>query len=156
MKPAFLNPPIYLELLNGNAYNFPVSLMEKDELGQWLPSSANIRIGYCWAESNTIIIAQNVNGRGKAAIKVGTPEHITSTYLKLYYSFDEMEFTLACKIPVRFSNGGNKELTSNTSKAKRNHPAAALDAQPDLSQLSNALNYVNQNYEIPYYWTLGP
>jgi len=156
IEPAFLNPPLYLELLSATAYNFPVSLMEKDEQGLWKPSGANLRIGYCWAENSTVIISQNVNGRGKAVIKIGTPNNMTSSYLKLYYSFDEREFTLACKIPVQFSNGENKELTSNASIARTKQSSAAMDAPPDLSQLNGSLNYVNRNYEIPYYWTLGP
>jgi len=155
IKPAFLNPPVYLELLNSNAYSFPVSLIEKDELGQWNPSDASLRIGYCWAENSTLIISPNVNGRGKATIKIGTPGNMASSYLKLYYSFDGGEFTLACRIPVRFRGGENKKLPAKVSPAKSKQPAV-VDAPPDWTQLRGSLNYVNHNYEIPYYWTLGP
>lgn len=158
LKPGFLNPPIYLELLNGNAYSFPVSIMEKDKLGLWNPSNTDLRIGYCWSGSDKIVISENINRQGRATIKLGTPGEISSTWLKIYYSFGEEKFILACKIPVRFGKAGVKAPAPKALPApeKQGSLAASLDIQPNLNQWDHALAYVNQNYEIPYYWVLGP
>lgn len=156
LKPEFRNLPAHLELLNGSAYSFPVSIMEKDESGLWNPSSANLRIGYRWSESDKIIISENINGRGRATIKIGTPGEVSSTWLKLYYSFDEQEFILACKIPVRFSKGNAKSPAPKARPTKQVSLSKSLPVQLDLSQMENALAYINHNYEVPYYWALGP
>lgn len=101
LKPAFLAPPPYLEMLNGSDYSIPVQLVKRDESGQWVAPDRRIRIGFRWAREERIRSTENMDGSREVYLRLGSPGQTAETFLQLYYAFDDDDFTSLCEMPVK-------------------------------------------------------